>query len=96
MPTERVGGWRRTNKKNKSERGGGGDPQKEKQRGKKSEAGARRAEACWPCAGLELAVLLSVTSDTERDAFPECNRGPRPSLWRGEGGGGGHVSQIEE
>ncbi|KAK5893184.1 hypothetical protein CgunFtcFv8_006080 [Champsocephalus gunnari] len=46
--------------------------------------------------GAELAVLLSVTSDTERDAFPECNRGPRPSLWRGEGGRGGHVSQREE
>lgn len=64
--------------------------EREREQGEKKEkpqkaAGARPAEARWPRAGLELAVLLSFTSDTERDAFPECNRGPRPSLWRGVG-----------
>lgn len=46
-------------------------------------AGAEGAEARWRRVELELTVLPFVTSDTERDAFPECTRGLQPSLcWR--------------
>lgn len=79
-----VGGWR-WRRRSKKERVWRG----EKERKEKRERG-----------GLELAVLLtSVTSDTERDAFPECNRGTTAKFMVRVGGGVGgwwrYVSQIE-
>lgn len=76
--------------KKKRDRAGG---EKEKKTGEKRSV---RAEA----RGLNSRCSSPLQSDTERDAFPECERGARPSFWReagvegsgGGGGGGGCVS----
>lgn len=76
---------KKASKKGRGSRGGERKKtQNEKQKGRSGGgAGAQRLEARWPRAGLELAVLFSLTSDTGLDAFPECNREPRPSLGGG-------------
>lgn len=79
-------------KKKKRDRAGG---EKEKKTGEKRSV---RAEA----RGLNSRCSSPLQSDTERDAFPECERGARPSFWReagvegsGGGGGGGGVCQSD-